>query len=200
MRMTIKAVLLPLALMAGAPALAQDSATTAAAGRAAAALVPEGTYARIFSEKFPEMMEQMLPMMLNMSPAEMGAGSEKKSMRELARARDPHFEERMSIMMRVMAQEMGKVMAPLEPEVRGAMGRILARRFNAAELDEMNRFFASPVGTKFAGSFIESFMDKEMMEASIKTMPALVQAMPGIMQKVQAATAHLPPPPKPKKK
>jgi hypothetical protein len=44
---------------------------------------------------------------------------------------------------------------------------------------------------------MSTFTDKELMQASFGMMPKIMEAMPAIMKKVEAATAHLPPPPKP---
>jgi hypothetical protein len=42
-----------------------------------------------------------------------------------------------------------------------------------------------------------TFSDPEMMQAMMGQMPKIIEAMPEMMKKVEAATAHLPPLPKP---
>jgi hypothetical protein len=93
----------------------------------------------------------------------------------------------------VMFEEMGTMFAKIEPDVRAALSQIYARKYDAKQLADMNGFFATPSGSAFARDFMSSFMDKEMIGASMKAVPALLEGMPVIMKKVEAATAHLPP-------
>jgi hypothetical protein len=65
------------------------------------------------------------------------------------------------------------------------------------ELKDMNAFFTTPSGSTFAADFMSTFTDKELMQAMMGEMPKMLEAMPAIMKKVEEATAHLPPAPKP---
>jgi hypothetical protein len=129
--------------------------------------------------------------------SEAAAAVKGKTMAEILAEADPNFKERMDITMKVMFTEMGDLMSAIEPTVREALAKIYARKYSAKELADMNSFFATPSGAAFAGNFMATFTDKEMMDASFGMMPKIMEAMPAIMKKVQAATAHLPPPPKP---
>ena len=124
-------------------------------------------------------------------------GKEGKSVGELAAASDPHFKERMDITMRVMFDEMGKMMNEMEPVARDALAKVYARRYSAQQLTDMKVFFATPSGSAFAADFMATFSDPEMMQAMMGQMPKIIEAMPEMMKKVEAATAHLPPLPKP---
>jgi Uncharacterized protein conserved in bacteria (DUF2059) len=95
-----------------------------------------------------------------------------------------------------MFTEMGTLMNDMEPVVRDALSKIYARKYSAKELTDMDAFFATPSGAAFAGNFMATFTDKEMIDASFGMMPKILEAMPEIMKKVEAATAHLPPLPK----
>jgi hypothetical protein len=114
-------------------------------------------------------------------------------MADIAAEKDPNFKERMDITMKVMFSEMGNLMSEMEPAVRTAMASIYAKKYSVKELTDMNAFFATPSGANFAGNFMSSFTDKEMIKASFGMMPKVMEAMPAIMKKVEAATAHLPP-------
>jgi hypothetical protein len=179
-----------------APAVAADPARLAAAERTVALLVPQGVYARMMREQYPRMMEAMLTSMGGMSAADAG-GTEPGSILDAARAKDPAFDERMRIMTRVMGEELAPVMTQAEPQVRAGLASAFARRFTVAQLADMNAFFATPSGKAFADNFLSLFADPDMLREMSKTTPLLMRAMPQIMQKVEAATAHLPPPPKP---
>ncbi|KZE11147.1 MULTISPECIES: DUF2059 domain-containing protein [Sphingomonas] len=195
----MKALILAASLLGATPALAQtpaapaavqpiDPARLALAEKSVAVLVPQGVYMRLMRQQFPAMMDAMLA---NMETAVPGG-------RAKARAADPAFDERMRIMTRVMGEELGPLMGRMEPSLRTGMARALAKRFDARQLNDLNAFFATPSGQAFGEQFISLFADPEIMGEMMKAMPMMLQEMPGIMKKVEAATAHLPKPPKPK--
>ncbi len=171
-------------------------------------LIPPGTYSKIMKDMMDSMAGGIVEQMMGMDAAMMAgmageeAGSEAaeaakgKTMGDLVGEKDPAFKERMDITMKVMFSEMGILMSDMEPVVREALSKIYARKYTARELTDMNTFFATPSGASFAGNFMATFTDKEMMEASFGMMPKMMEAMPEIIKKVEAATAHLPPLPK----
>jgi hypothetical protein len=195
------------ALIAAAPAPAQapsrmaveagtvDPARQAAAEKVVGALVPQGIYLRIMRDQFPKMMDVMMGQMGSMTGAELGrTGGE--ALDTTARNADPHFAERMRIMTKVMGEEMGVVMDRIEPRVRAGLSRAFARKYTAAQLSDMNAFFGTPSGKAFASGYLLQFTDPELMREMATVAPEMIQAMPAVMKKVEAATAHLPMPPK----
>lgn len=218
----LKSALIALSLSVSSLALASPVAAQTAATKPAPAdpvrlklaeqtvlkLIPPGTYQKIMKDMMDTMAGGMVDQMLGMDASAMAGiagvkeGSEEakaiegKSMADIAAEKDPNFKERMDITMKVMFSELGNLMGEMEPVVRTAMSSIYARKYSAKELTDMNAFFATPSGATFAGNFMASFTDKEMMDASFGMMPKMLEAMPAIMKKVEAATAHLPPLPK----
>lgn len=188
----------PLAAQAPVPsALVPIAPDRLAAGdKVAAQLVPEGTYLRIMRDQFPKMMDMMMARIGGMKPGDLGLPGDGSAMDD-ARKRDPHFDERMRITTRVMGEEMGRVMGALEPRVRTGLGRALARRFTAVQLADMAAFFATPSGGAFAHDYLALMADPEMISEMAAAAPEMIKAMPAVMAKVEAATKHLPPPPKP---
>lgn len=197
-----------LSAMPSLPAVGQDAPTTtpapvdparlAASQTAVAALVPDGVYVRMMRDQFPAMMDAMMAQMMGMRPEQVGqAQSEGKTMGDVAREKDPAFDERMKIMTRVMSTEMGDIMGKMEPRVRSGLARAFARKFTVEQLGDMNAFFATPSGKAFASEYLLLFADPEMMKEMAAAVPEMIGAMPKIMEKVKEATAHLPPPPKP---
>lgn len=184
------------------PAAAPDPARLAAAEKAVAALVPKGIYLKMMRDQFPQMMDAMMAQMMGKTAEEMGVpaaeGDGGKTMGEAAASADPHFQERMKIMSRVMGEEMGAVFDKLEPRVRAGLSRSFARRYTTEQLNEINAFFATPTGGAFADQYLLTFMDPEVMQEMMAATPEMMKAMPEMMKKVEAATAHLPPPPAPK--
>ncbi|WP_373474614.1 DUF2059 domain-containing protein [Sphingorhabdus sp.] len=217
----MKSALLALSLTASSFALtfsasAETPAATAApapvdpvrlklAEQTVAKLIPPGTYQKIMEDTMAGgMIDQMMGIdaatMAGMAgveaDSEAAEAAKGKTMAEIMAEMDPNFKERMDIMAKVIFSEMGPLMSAIEPTVREALAKIYARKYSAQELADMNSFFATPSGAAFAGNFMATFTDKEMMDASMGMMPKIVEAMPAIMKKVEAATAHLPPPPK----
>ncbi len=187
----------PAALDAAAPI---DPARLAAAEAVADRLVPVGTYQRIMADIADTMAKSLIATMMGLTPDQMGVpvadgqdGS--KSLGASMAAADPAFAERGEIMMRVIFSEMAPLMTELEPAVRAALARTLARRFDLPVLTDLAAFFATPSGSAFGAQFMGLFTDREMLEASMAMTPKLLEAMPAIMKKVEEATAHLPPPP-----
>ena len=184
-----------------------DAARLALARKAVDAAWPLGTYARLMNGQMQDMMDGMMASMMDLKLSDVAkldaaAGTEEnplgnKSMRQLMAEADPHFEERMRIMNRVVMAEMAPIMDRIEPAFRDGLSHAFARKFNATQLEELNRFFATPTGAAYASESMLMYMEPEAMSAMMQMMPELMAAMPDIMKRVQAATAHLPPPPRP---
>lgn len=202
----MRALLLAGAVLLATPAIAQvapstviDPARQAMAEKVVAALVPQGIYARIMRDQFPQMMDAMVARMSGMTAAELGDTSKRDGAATIGdriRADDPHFEERMRIMTRVMSQEMGTLFGTMEPRIRAGLSRAFARKFTAQQLGDMQTFFATPSGAAFAKEYFTLLADPELVGEMANAAPEMIKAMPAIMKKVEAATAHLPPPPK----
>lgn len=190
-----------IAQTAPAPAVAADPARLAAAEKAVVSLVPRGIYMKMMREQFPRMMDAMMAQMMGKTAAELGVPAERSDSGETlgaaAAKHDPHFQERMKIMTRVMSEEMGTIFDKIEPRVRTGLARAFARKFTTQQLDEMNTFFATPTGSAFASEYLTTFMDPEVIQEMMAATPEMMKAMPTIMEKVEAATKHLPPPPAP---
>jgi hypothetical protein len=97
-------------------------------------------------------------------------------------------------MYRIMGEEMAPIASHVEPQIREALATIYARRFNAEQLADMNRFFATPSGRAYAADSLTVYSDPEMTRAMAAMMPEMMKAMPGNMKRFEAETAHLPPP------
>ena len=198
---------------ANAPA-AVDPAQQALAARVAASLWPDGTYGRMIDSMFGG-KDGLTDMFLDMRPAElMGtfaeamaeegkppATKERKEMpsptiREMLTAEDPHFDERMRIMVQVLGDEVRRIAKPIEPKFRAGLSKSIARRFTRAQLEPIAAFLETEPGRAYAAQSMTMFIDKDVMLAMIQSLPAMIKEMPAAFKKVEAATAHLPKPPK----
>ena len=165
----------------------------------AAGMLPTGVYADLFDEAMSGVVDRVL----SINPADFGAkdgkgqASSATSLRQEMAKEDPHFEERMRIMQRVVREELIKVSAVMEPKLRDGLARSIARRFDDKQLKEINAFLATDSGKAFAGQTMRMWVDPDVMRAMVQTFPHVIAAMPGAMMRLEAETAHLP---KPKKK
>ncbi|WP_017671776.1 DUF2059 domain-containing protein [Blastomonas sp. AAP53] len=184
-----------------------DPARLAAARPVVEKLWPLGTYRRMMDSVMNGMMQQVMNQMFDMRAGDFAkaAGASEgdadatgdKTLGELASEADPHFRERTRIATDVMMREMIPLVEKLEPGIRDALATVYARKFSAEQLADMDRFFATPSGQAFAAEFMMTFVNPELMGQMQSFVPELMAAMPAIAAKVEAATAHLPPPLKP---
>lgn len=187
---------------------APDAARLAAARSVVGKLWPLGTYRRMMDGTISKMMDAMMEQMFQMKASDLAGMADPsgkaakeagdKSMGEMALAADPHFRERMKITMDTMMGEMIPLMEKMEPNIQTALTNIYARRFDARQLADMDAFFSTPTGRAYASEAMLVFMDPEMIKNIQGFLPEFMKAMPEIMKKVEKATAHLPPPPKPR--
>lgn len=206
-----------LALAAGMPAMAQTAPGAPVTGPAAAAVDPArlaaarpvidqiwplGTYERIMRAAMDQVMSGTMANMYDMSTDEFAKAIDPKApvapsgktFRQMLAEDDPYFEERTRRTMKVMTDEMIVLMTEVEPEVRVALADSYARRFSVAQLDDLHAFFATPTGRIYARESMLLMMGPDMMKAMQAFVPRMMQRMPAIMQKVEAATRDLPPP------
>jgi Uncharacterized protein conserved in bacteria (DUF2059) len=213
--------LIPLALLAAGPtaALAQDGAATAtatpapppiAADRLAAArttvnaVFPKGTYARLMEQAMGGTLNTLMGSLGDLPARDLVAatgvaGTDLENLgdatlKEMLAILDPAYEQRMTITMKAMTGQMTELMSEFEPAFQDGLARAYARRFDTAQLGELNRFFATPTGAAYASESMMLFMDPEVMSKMTELMPALLERMPRIIEGMTAATANLPQP------
>ena len=185
-----------LALPAQPPAAAAavDPQRLALARVTVDALFPAGTSGRMIADM---MSSSAIDGMLDLSPPDLGvpAGkASKTSLRDQMKKSDPYFEQRMAIVGRVIGEEMTRLGPQIETPLRDGLAQSIGRRFTAAQLADINRFFATDSGKAFGREVWLLWMDPAVFKGIIDTMPVLIKEMPAVMKKVEAATAHLPKP------
>jgi hypothetical protein len=107
---------------------------------------------------------------------------------------DPAHKERMRLSTRTMMTEMGALMTRLEPDIRSGLASAYAKRFDAVQLRELNRFFATPTGKAYAADSYIIMMSPDVMKKMQASMPQVLRSMPAIIEKVKSATEKLPKP------
>jgi hypothetical protein len=201
-----RTLLLSASLFVSTAAAAQSPAPAdLALGRdIAGKLLPDGTYEKMMGGMMGKMMGGMTDQMTAMpiAPYLKLAGLPESDIAKLGQTTikqimeivDPAYEQRMHIIMPTMMEEMGKVMTQFEPQMREGLAQAYATHFTPAQLTDIDHFFNTPSGAAFASQNMTIAADPAVMEKMQAFMPQLMQAMPGIMQKAQAATAGLPKP------
>lgn len=163
-------------------------------------LFPDGTYTRLMDGLMSGMAERIL----GLSEADFsksgkdGKPPSRLTLRDQMKKDDPHFEERMRITERVIMEEMAKLSLIIEPKMREGLARSMARRFNEKQLGDLNAFLATESGRAYGAQSMAMWVDSDVMRALMNSFPEIIAAMPGAMQRLETATAHLPKPPKPK--
>lgn len=112
---------------------------------------------------------------------------------------DPHFPERMRIMQQVVAAELRPLAELREPPIRAALAEVYARRFEASQLDAAAAFYATPAGRAIAAETYLMTLNPAIVRLLTPPFAETIRIMASVQKKVEAATAHLPPPPKPGK-
>jgi len=214
----IKAMLVTTAaLFVTTPALAQttpvsaapvaapaDPATLAEARLVVGHLVPPGTYKKILGPMMDSVMKSMTDNMKALplrQLAEMGGLDAKQAealdkikIDEVMAIYDPHWRERSQLETRAMFDAMGDFFTTIEPEMREAMAHAYANHFTLAELTDIDRFFATASGGKFATEYMTVATDPAMIAEMQSMMPKMMQRMPEFVAAAQKATASLPAP------
>ena len=203
-------------LLTAAPAVAQtppaatpaaaaaDPAALAAATRIAGALLPDGTYRKMMSGTLDRMMSGMMDQMGNLPMREilMAAGMDETDMPKIApdamkqvmAITDPNFKQRMDLGMKAMMGSMVDLMSKYEPAVRDGLSEAYARRFTRAQLDDLERFFATPTGKDYAAQSMLIYADPAVMNRMMAMMPDMMKEMPKMIGAMADATKDLPKP------
>ncbi len=181
-----------------------DPARLAAAQQIGNRIMPDGTYAKVMEASMEAIMGSAIDAAGDLPIAQLAqiggldeeavAGMGSGTLKELMAIIDPAFEERTNLSTRSMMGTITKMMSAMEPGVRDGLSRAFARRYSLAELNDLNRFFETPAGQKFAADTMLIYTDPEVMAAMQAMMPKMMEQMPDMIKEMETATASLPKP------
>lgn len=167
-------------------------------------LFPPGTYRKMMDQMMGPLMDGLMNQFGQLRVADLArvGGVEEATLVAMGDAKlgeisailDPAFEERNRIIGEATVGLVAGVVERIEPSYRAGLARAFATRFSGAELDELSRFFSTPVGARYAGESMLIYADPQVMAAMNEMMPAMLEMMPGMIADMQAKTAHLPKP------
>lgn len=173
------------------PLTPEQEARLPAAQSVVLKLFPQGTYARMMDETMKPMMDGILgnlagsPAMqiielTGLAPSEL-AGVDEAKLSEAAALLDPSAAERNAEIGGTMMNLISDIVVQVEPSYRAGLARAYAVRFTDAELSDLDAYFATPVGQKYAGESFMIFADPQVMSSMNEMMPAVMKAMPDVM-------------------
>ena len=208
-------------VLMSAPVTAQESTSQSAVSpaqidppRLAAAKItvdhvfPAGTYAKLMSSMTGQMMDQIMDSVAGIPLADLAksfGGKEdelaqlgKGTLADIMAIYDPAYKQRTGATMDAMIPVLVGLMSKMEPGMRDGLTQAYAKRFTVEQLNDMNRFFATPSGTAYASNAMLIQQDPDVVAKMVESMPnimrGLMEQLPEIDKKVKAATANLPKP------
>jgi hypothetical protein len=194
-----------LAAAQSAPAASSEAIEPArleAAKRVAWQILPEGIYAKVMQTSMDAMIKPMTDAVGDLPLAQLAriggleeeevAGLGTAKLKEMMAIVDPAYEQRIALMTKSMTDSMIKMMAMMEPSVREGLVKAFARRYTLEQLLDLDRFFQTPTGQKFAADTMMIYTDPEVIAAMQAMMPVMIEQMPAMMQAAEADLAALP--------
>ncbi|QUL37449.1 DUF2059 domain-containing protein [Erythrobacter sp. JK5] len=185
------------------PLSAEQTARLPAAELVVERIFPAGTYARMMEDTMKPMMDGMMGSFMDLpineiakltglyteDMPELGDGS----VNEIMAILDPAFRDRSRMIADTTIQLVSDTMSRIEPSYRAGLARAYAVRFTEAELADLNAYFATPTGAKYAGESMLIYTDPQVMSAMNEMMPAMMGMMPEMMEQIAAANEQFPP-------
>ena len=161
-----------------------EPARLALAQKTMTALIPAGSLEKMIDNLYGKMFKTIMgefggqsDLMLSIKT---GVESDKiETLDEATKAKiadmfDPHRKEREDQITRVIKPLISEVLSDMEPPMRAGLAKAYARKFTAAQLNELNGFLATPTGTLYGNEWMALQADPEVMVAVIKAVPPLI--------------------------
>lgn len=178
-----------------------DAARLAAARGAVQTMFPQGAYSKAMTGFFDKMIENGLNMseadFAELSPPAKPKKGKKAtppstiSFRQELSAKDPEFDAKLVAVRGFMGQMMNKLGTAAEPALRDGMARSLARKFDVAQIAEINTFLATPTGRMYGEEVIGLWFAPDVMRGAMATFPEMMRIMPDMMQDFTALEAQI---------
>ena len=159
-------------------------AQLALAQQTTGALVPPGSLEKMLDNLYGKLFKGILGEMGGMSDLMLsiktGVESEKIALLDepsktaAADLLDPYRQQREDQVMKVIKPLISEALRDLETPMRSGMAQAYARKFSAAQLNDMNSFFATPAGQAYTSEWMALQADPQVMLAMIKAVPPLV--------------------------
>lgn len=168
---------------------------------------PEGTFAKMMNDTMKPMIEGIMGGTLSGVtdyPIEQISGlagdqmlnpfdsADDEKLAEVTAIIDPAYQERNRATMEVALRMVSEMMSQIEPAYRDGLAKAYAKRFTIDELAEVNRFFETPVGSRYAAESLAVTYDPQVMAAMNEMMPAMFELLPTMMAEMAALEEKYP--------
>lgn len=166
-----------------------------------ARIMPPGTMQDVMGGMYEKLLGPMMAMAGEPSSSEIARelGAEPDSIEldqaeaaEIAGLLDPAWKQRRELEGAAVQRAMTAAMSAMEPGMRKGLSEAYAANFTAAELSDIDRFFATPSGAAFARKSYALASDPRLMAAGMDGLPAMMGQMKAMEEEVRTATARLP--------
>jgi hypothetical protein len=184
---------------------APDPARLAIAEQVIGKLMPDGTYKRTMEAVDADLVRPVLNRFWPMKGSEFADAFGVTDMKEQDRNEtfgeamtrdDPYAKERIEAYIKTYIDIVGDIFAPVEGDIRGAMARDYARKYDAKTLNDMNGFLSTPTGAIFARDYMLSSFTLDVVQTTLMVWPKMMKNADQFEKRWKDATAHLPPVPK----
>ncbi len=166
-------------------------------------IFPAGTYAKMMNDTMKPMMDGMMGSFMDLPINEIAKltglyGEElpelgEGSVNEIMAILDPAFEDRTRLITDVTIKLVTDTMTQIEPGYRAGLARAYAVRFTQEELADLDAYFSTPTGAKYAGESMLIYTDPQVMASMNEMMPAMMSMMPTMMEEIAKASEQFPP-------
>ncbi|MEL7199907.1 MAG: DUF2059 domain-containing protein [Pseudomonadota bacterium] len=185
------------------PLTEEQAARVPAAQAVVTKLFPVGTYAKMMDETMKPMFEGIMGEMGGGTPALALAkltGLDPFALTDVDDANleqaltllDPQADARNAAMTDVTLNMLSGIFDKIEPAYRTGLARAYAVRFTQDELTELDAYFQTPVGAKYAAESFLIYADPQVMESMNEMMPLVMEAMPVMMAGMTEITEQYP--------
>ena len=189
------------AMFTAEPLTAEQEARLPAAQGLIAKIIPEGTMGEMIDKMMggvlgpimaaaPDGATTTLAKQIGTEPYTLDLTEEQAG--ELASLFDPAWAERQQRELAALPIIMKEVVTLMEPGMRKAMSELYAIRFSATELAEIDAFFSTGTGGKYARESFLMASDPRIMASTMEAMPALMGSIGDIEKRMAETTADLP--------
>lgn len=168
----------------------------AAARQMSMIMLPKDAYAEALNgfvdrtaERVLDLSEADLAEMMPPSPPRKGEKAKLPSrvpLRTMLAEKEPNFDAKLAAGKAFARTMFGKFGGVMEPRFRDGLARAMARKFDAAQLAEINAFLATPTGAAYGRQMLGLWFEPEVMRGSFEAFPEMVKLMPDMMKDAAA--------------
>lgn len=191
-------------LFAEAEALTpEEEARLPIAQKVVGKLFPEGTYAKMMQESMQPMMQGIMggiegnPAITLSQLTGVGVSDLQQlnsaDLEAAVQLLDPSASDRSAAMGEISVKMVTDVMKQIEPAYRVGLVRAYATRFTQEELTELDGFFSTKTGGRYAAESFLIYADPQVMAAMNDMMPAMIEMMPKMMEGMAKVSEQFPP-------